>query len=206
MDKVYLSFQKNVEVKNSKILVGDIASVWCNDKHVLAKVKAITLIKVPETESRRYTVSALKVISLIEKEVKDVDIESMGEVDFIVSYKREKDSKKIMDICKVFFASIIIFCGSAFAIMAYENDIDINGIFDMMNKWISGGTGNGVLIEQITYSIGLTLGILIFYNRLGKRKCVKDPTPLDIQMRLYEDDINAAIISKSEREERIDDV
>lgn len=31
---------------------------------------------------------------------------------------------------------------------------------------------------------------------------MKDPTPLDIQMRLYEDDINTTIINNSEREEK----
>lgn len=35
---------------------------------------------------------------------------------------------------------------------------------------------------------------------------MKDPTPLDIQMRLYEDDINTTIINNSEREEKADDV
>ena len=206
MDKVYLSFQKNSEVCNEQIKVGDVASVRCVKNTTLAKVKTLTVIKVPETESRRYVISAVKIISIIEKTIENIDIVCMGEPEFIVSYKRDKQQHKFLDFLKVFLVSVIIFCGSAFAIMAYENDIDINGVFDSMNNWVTDGMKNGVLIQQIAYSVGLGAGIMIFYNKFGKRKSVKDPTPLDIQMRLYENDINTAIISKSEREEHIDDV
>lgn len=206
MDKVYLSFQKNSEVHNKQIKVGDVASVWCTDNTLLSKIKNLVILHAPETESRRFVVSVLKVISIIEKNISGVDIICMGETDFIVSYKRDKEKHAFLDYVKVFFVSIIVFCGSAFAIMAYENDIDINGVFNSMNEWVNEGKKYGLLIQQISYSVGLTVGILIFYNRVGKRKSIKDPTPLDIQMRLYEDDINTAIINKSEREERIDDV
>lgn len=206
MDKVYLSFQKNSEVCNKQIKVGDVAVVWSMNYSVLAKVKTLTILNVPDTESRRYVVSTIKVISLIEKNISNIDIVSMGEPEFVVSYKRDKKQHKLLDFMKVFLVSVIVFCGSTFAIMAYENDIDINGVFSNINDWVTGGAKKGILVQQIAYSIGLSLGILIFYNRFGKRKCIKDPTPLDIQMRLYEDDINSAIISKSEREERMDDV
>lgn len=206
MDKVYLSFSKNSEVCNKQVKVGDVASVWCADNITLAKVKTLTVITVPETESRRYVVSAVKIISIIEKNIQNIDIVCMGEPEFIVSYKRNKEKKVFLDCLKVFLVSVIVFCGSAFAIMAYENDIDINGVFESMNNWVTDGMKNGVLIQQISYSVGLAAGILVFYNKFGKRKSIKDPTPLDIQMRLYEDDINTAIIRNSEREEHIDDV
>ena len=194
MDKVYLSFSKNSEVCNKQVKVGDVASVWCADNITLAKVKTLTVITVPETESRRYVVSAVKIISIIEKNIQNIDIVCMGEPEFIVSYKRNKEKKVFLDCLKVFLVSVIVFCGSAFAIMAYENDIDINGVFESMNNWVTDGMKNGVLIQQISYSVGLAAGILVFYNKFGKRKSIKDPTPLDIQMRLYEDDINTAII------------
>lgn len=89
--------------------------------------------------------------------------------------------------------------------MAYGNDVDVNGIFETVNDWID-GPDNGLQILQIAYSIGLTVGIVIFYNHLGKRKQYKDPTPIEIQMRLYEDDINTAVIANSEREGQTDDV
>ena len=205
MDKVYISFQKSSEVSNRKITVGDIASVYCKDNSIQAKIKSLPIISVPETESRRYVVTAIKVLSVIEENVNGIDIINLGEPEFVVSYKREKKQHKVTDFLKVFLASVVIFCGSAFAIMAYDNDVDINSIFETMRKWVT-GDNKAVFLQQVMYALGLFLGIMIFYNRLGKRKGVKDPTPLDIQMRLYEDDINTTIINNSEREEKADDV
>lgn len=205
MDKVYISFQKSSEVSNRKITVGDIASVYCKDNSIQAKIKSLPIISVPETESRRYVVTAIKVLSVIEENVNGIDIINLGEPEFVVSYKREKKQHKVTDFLKVFLASVVIFCGSAFAIMAYDNDVDINSIFETMSKWVT-GDNKAVFLQQVMYALGLFLGIMIFYNRLGKRKGVKDPTPLDIQMRLYEDDINTTIINNSEREEKADDV
>lgn len=205
MDKVYISFQKSSEVSNRKITVGDIASVYCKDNSIQAKIKSLPIISVPETESRRYVVTAIKVVSVIEENVNGIDIINLGEPEFVVSYKREKKQHKVTDFLKIFLASVVIFCGSAFAIMAYDNDVDINSIFETMSKWVT-GDNKAVFLQQVMYALGLFLGIMIFYNRLGKRKGVKDPTPLDIQMRLYEDDINTTIINNSEREEKADDV
>lgn len=205
MDKVYISFQKSSEVSNRKITVGDIASVYCKDNSIQAKIKSLPIISVPETESRRYVVTAIKVLSVIEENINGIDIINLGEPEFVVSYKREKKHHKLTDFLKIFLASVVIFCGSAFAIMAYDNDVDINSIFETMSKWVT-GDNKAVFLQQVMYALGLFLGIMIFYNRLGKRKGVKDPTPLDIQMRLYEDDINTTIINNSEREEKADDV
>ena len=205
MDKVYISFQKSSEVSNRKITIGDIASVYCKDNSIQAKIKSLPIISVPETESRRYVVTAIKVFSVIEKNVNGTELINLGEPEFVVSYKKEKKQNKVTDFLKVLLASVVIFCGSAFAIMAYDNDVDINGIFETMSKWVT-GDNKAVFLQQVMYSLGLFLGIMIFYNRIGKRKSVKDPTPLDIQMRLYEDDINTTIINNSEREEKADDV
>lgn len=201
MDKVYISFQKSSEVSSRKITIGDIASVYCKDNSIQAKIKSLPIISVPETESRRYVVTAIKVFSVIEENVNGTELINLGGPEFVVSYKKEKKQNKVTDFLKVILASVVIFCGSAFAIMAYDNDVDINGIFETMSKWVT-GDNKAVFLQQVMYSLGLFLGIMIFYNRIGKRKSVKDPTPLDIQMRLYEDDINTTIINNSEREEK----
>lgn len=205
MDKVYISFKKKSEVNNRNVTVGDVASVWCADKNILARVKSLIILKVPDGKKHRIVVSAIKAISIIDCNIKDIDINNIGDSEFIVSYTECVKNNKLVEILKVMLITIIMFCGGAFAIMAYGNDVDVNGIFETVNDWID-GPDNGLQILQIAYSIGLTVGIVIFYNHLGKRKQYKDPTPIEIQMRLYEDDINTAVIANSEREEQTDDV
>lgn len=82
-------------------------------------------------------VTAIKVFSVIEENVNGTELINLGEPEFVVSYKRKKQNK-VTDFLKVILASVVIFCGSAFAIMAYDNDVDINGIFETMSKWVTG--------------------------------------------------------------------
>ena len=42
-------------------------------------------------------------------------------------------------------------------------------------------------------------GIILFYNHIGKRRITKDPTPIEVEMRLYEKDVNETIIDNAAR-------
>ena len=52
---------------------------------------------------------------------------------------------------------------------------------------------------EASYSVGLGVGILIYFNHFGKKKMTADPTPLEIEMRLYEDQINDTLIEGDSR-------
>ena len=54
--------------------------------------------------------------------------------------------------------------------------------------------------------MGLTIGILIFFNHFGKRKFTVDPTPMEVEMRLYENDIQTTLIEDFARKEKEMDV
>lgn len=59
--------------------------------------------------------------------------------------------------------------------MAYDNDVDINGIFETMSKWVT-GDNKAVFLQQVMYSLGLFLGIMIFITESEKKVCER-PNP-----------------------------
>ncbi len=204
-ETVYVSFSKNTEVNTRRVKLGDVASVWCADNSISAKVKAITIVNVPEVKSRRYVFTVMKMVELIKKECANAEINNIGVPEFVVSYKEEPKSPAPVQWFKVAFVSLIVFFGGAFAIMAYGNDIDINSVFGAVCEFVTGGE-KWLLWVQVAYCVGLTGGIIVFYNHLGRRRYEKDPTPLEVEMRLYEDEVNTAIINDSVREEKAEDV
>ena len=54
---------------------------------------------------------------------------------------------------------------------------------------------------EVSYSIGLAVGILVFYNNFGPKKLSKDPTPIEVEMRKYETEINQALIDGHNRQD-----
>ena len=52
----------------------------------------------------------------------------------------------------------------------------------------------------MSYAIGLPLGILVFYNHINRRKIKDDPTPIQVEMCTYEEQVNKAMIKLASRE------
>ena len=59
---------------------------------------------------------------------------------------------------------------------------------------------------EIMYSVGIAVGIIVFYNHFGGKRSTKDPTPIEVQMRLYEDDVNTTLVEGCNRKETSIDV
>ena len=57
---------------------------------------------------------------------------------------------------------------------------------------------------EVSYSVGLAAGIIIFFNHVGGRRITKDPTPIEVAMRNYEEDVDKALIATAEREGKED--
>ena len=62
-----------------------------------------------------------------------------------------------------------------------------------------GTTKNGFTVLELSYSVGLVVGILVFFYLFGKRKMSVDPTPIEVEMRLYENDIQTTVIAEYAR-------
>ena len=69
-----------------------------------------------------------------------------------------------------------------------------------------GYPADGYSILEFSYSIGLAVGIILFFNHVGGRRITKDPTPIEVEMRIYEDDVNNALVETADREGKTKDV
>ena len=94
--------------------------------------------------------------------------------------------------------------------MSYNGDV---GSKELLEKLYTLFTGNpskenpkGLSLGIIMYSVGLCIGMIIFFNRGINKKNADDPTPLQVQMRLYEQDVNQSIIIDSGRNKETIDV
>lgn len=209
---IYLKAEQNVKVTDKKVYLGDVFKVTCSDKLLLTKLKLLLIYDFNEGKNgniasknnkkkeNRAVISILKVIQMIHNEWEDAQIVSLGENDIIIEFIGDKRPKPALDILKIVFVSLICFFGTAFTIMAYHNDINIIGLFERIYEYFGLQYNGGLGTLEIGYSLGLGAGIIIFYNHVGKRKITKDPTPLEVEMRIYETDVNKTLIDNAERE------
>lgn len=90
--------------------------------------------------------------------------------------------------------------------MAFHNDISIGKIFGQVYELVMGKEADGFTILEVAYSLGLAVGIILFFNHVGGRRITKDPTPIEVEMRVYETDVNKALIETADREGKSIDV
>ena len=74
--------------------------------------------------------------------------------------------------------------------MSYNTDVAIDDLFATVYQLGMGTPPKGPTILHLAYTAGLAIGIVIFFNHAGKIKLTDDPTPFEVQMRLYERDVN----------------
>lgn len=203
---IYINAEQNVELQLEDVYVKDIGSLTCSDAHVLAKVKAIKLHHFKRDEPKRQVISLLKVIEEIEKVYPNVSVQSIGEPETLVEYISVNKHKGFAQWIKLLFVAMVSFFGTAFTIMAFHNDIGINDVFSKVYEMVMGQPGDGYGILELAYSAGLAIGIIVFFNHIGGRRITKDPTPIEVEMRIYEEDVNKALIATADREGKTIDV
>lgn len=203
--KLYIKGGRNTEVTKPDVTLGDILSMECTDKTVLARVRACKILKFRKKGRDRRVISVLEIISCIHKEFPDLDVCNLGETDMLITHEEQKTPPLIFHIIKTAFAAAAIFFGAAFSIMAFNNDVNVTKLFGQIYELATGQETSGFTVLEISYSIGVAGGIIIFFNHFGKKRLTADPTPMEVQMRLYENDIQTTLIENADRKgEEID--
>jgi len=197
-DIIYIKLEQDVEVTQNDIFLKDVGSIYCKNDTVVNRCNSIKLGKLSETETRK-VISVMKIIELIVKEFPGIQVVNIGETDVLLERVKPEQKRRSRQFIKIAFVALISFFGTAFTIMAFHNDIQIQDLFNKIHEMILGKPSNGHSILEFTYSIGLCVGIIVFFNHIGGKRISKDPTPLEVSMKRYEEDVNQTLIEEADR-------
>lgn len=207
---LYIALEQSTLVASRKVHIGDISTIFCTNQDICHQIKNIEILVFPNTEQDQTVITVLKLIELINTTYKNLSVESIGNPETIVYYRNLTSSHRLSGKIKAFMLMVLAFFGTSYSIMSYNGDV---GAIDLLNNLYEMFTGQtavqgqtGPALGIIAYSIGLCMGMIIFFNHGINKKNTDDPTPLQVQMRLYEEDVNKAIILNSERNNRSIDV
>lgn len=194
-EQIYINCAKNSKVKDRQVKIKDVATIWCSNENITKQIKQATILEIDTNKKARFCLTVMDIFDVINKLCPDAVIDSIGENELIIDYVPKKPSA-IIEWVKAICVGIVTFVGSIYAIMAYNNDVGIKDIFNHIYS-IFEGADRGVL--ELCYSIGIFLGIVIFYNHAGRLRLTNDPTPLEVQMRTYENQLDDAILKNNDR-------
>lgn len=91
---------------------------------------------------------------------------------------------------------LILFVGAAFAIMNFHEDVSMRQMHERLYYMITGEHSKHPFIFQIPYSIGLGLGMILFFNHIFKKKFNDEPSPMEVEMFNYQQELDQYLIMK----------
>lgn len=163
------------------------------------KVRTLTVPTGNIQGAGRYVFSIFDIIEVIQKEYPSLEIQNLGETDFVITVEKEKHFSEAVSWGKTVLVCLTAFFGAAFSIMAFNNDVGVTKLFGQLYEMFTGEKSGGYTWLEISYSIGVGLGILIFFHHFARKNKNADPTPLEVEMRTYEDEIDTTLIESGNR-------
>ena len=203
---VYIKCDRNVEVQSQNVFLKDLGSLQCSDENIAAKLKALKVHQFQHGKSKRCVLSTLRLVALMEQTCPDIMVEIIGEPDVLVEWVDVNRHKSPGQFWKILLVCLVSFFGTAFTIMAYHNDVGINDVFAQIYRITMNREPGKINILEVSYSVGLAAGIIVFFNHVGGRRITKDPTPIEVAMRNYEQDVDKTLIETAGREGLEEDV
>lgn len=196
---VYVKAELQTVVTHKKVTLGEVAKLY-GSNHTLIKELSQMIFTTMKKEGENKVFSILKVIETIHGFNPTIEVVNIGETDFLLSFQSTKKENKCLEMIKTVFVVLTAFFGAGFSIMSFNLDSSVSDIFTILYQSVLGNSQSTGMILEISYALGLSSGILVFYNHFLKKKREMDPTPIQVQMRMYEKDKNNARIVDASRE------
>lgn len=183
------------------ITVGDAAQI--EGQHQLKKkLSAMPLYQVSEKDKNIVILDIIKVLKAIHQQDPTLDVQTVGGAETIVEIQYQK-----RHISTVLFIGVwlLLFIGSCLAIMNFHEDVSMGDVHIALYEIITGERNDYPYLLQIPYSIGLGLGMIVFFNHIFKKRLNEEPSPLEVEMFNYQLDLDQ-YVAMHENEETIKDL
>lgn len=190
-----------MKVTSEDVYLQDIAQLSSDNPAVLNRCKVLKVMTLPKGKYGRYAASAMDLIDLVQKKEEKVEVTHVGEPEFIFTYENPTEKNQILSWLKTVFVCLVTFFGTMFSIMTFNNDVNIPKLFRDIYTQFTGEISNGCTVLEITYSIGIGLGVVFFFNHFGCLRLTQDPSPMEVEMRTYEDEVDTTILEQQRRKE-----
>ncbi|MBM7569769.1 stage V sporulation protein AA [Aquibacillus albus] len=187
---IYLRLKKHITVKkNSVIRLKDIAFLSGNT-NLKQEINETFIYKITDSDQSVSVIDGFIVVEQLVKKFPSIEIQQFGPNQTIVQVERQN---RIPSLFMVSIIWLLLFIGSAMAIMNFHYDVSMRGVQIKLHYLLTGEETNYPLWMQIPYSLGLGIGMILFFNHLFKKRFNEEPSPLEIELFKYQQDLDSYV-------------
>jgi stage V sporulation protein AA len=138
-------------------------------------------------------IDMLMVIRSIHQIIPVIQIEGFGEPHVLIEIKSGKTGPHFIILALVW---LLLFVGSGLTILNFHADVSMLQVHQRIYELLTGKRLEHPYFLQIPYSVGIGLGMVLFFNHIFKKKFNEEPSPLELEMYLYQESANRYVITQ----------
>lgn len=190
---LYIRLRKKIQVqKGAPIYLGQVAQMIVEPEYE-KKLRGLLLHLPMEQDGNLVLIDMLMIVKKVKEVMPNVTVEHYGEPHVLVEiYKHNRPPSLIL----ISLVWLLLFVGSGLAIMNFHADVSMLQVHQRIYKLITGKQMMHPFFLQIPYSLGLGLGMVIFFNHLFKKRFSEEPSPLELEMYMYQENLNHYIVTE----------
>lgn len=176
---------------NKLILLGDLLEIYASDDNLTKNIGNIEFKVEDKDRKGTFVISILSIIPLINIKYPGAPINIIGDTDILLQFQElsHHHVNKIKSL-KAILVCFLLFIGAATAIINFHSDVDMVQSQKTIYRIITGRKEGNLLVLQIPYSIGIGVGMSVFFNHIFKKRINNEPSPLEIEIYMYQENLD----------------
>ncbi|MEH6888209.1 stage V sporulation protein AA [Bacillus sp. JJ864] len=194
---IYVKMRNRLQVSPAyEIKIGDVAQV-VGESRIVDEIKRQVIYKITKKDKTHVVIDVMKVIQAIWQYSSSLEINLLGSAQTIVEIVYEKKQ-----VNPFFFGMVwlLLFVGAALAIIYFHEDVSMQQVHQRLYYMITGENNQKPLLFQIPYSLGLGLGMILFFNHVFQKRINEEPSPLEVEMFQYQQSLDQYVMMNENKE------
>lgn len=197
MEMIYIRMRNKVHLKlNQRVKIKDIARIIGKEETV-KQLEEKTLLTVKKEDQNIIIIDLVQMIETIRKIDQSLEIQAIGPSQTIIEVVYNKGKVSFLNFAAVW---LLLFIGAVMTIMNFHVDVSMREVHQKLFTIITGKVDEKPLLIQIPYSLGLGLGMILFFNHFFKKRFNEEPSPLEVEMFNYQQDLDQYVILNENKE------
>ncbi|MGF7050355.1 stage V sporulation protein AA [Paenibacillus sp. DS2015] len=190
---VYIQLKKRIQLPQGKVIkLGDIANVQSAPEYMKLLFE-LELVAPSKKDGNLLVLDLMRIIPAIKQVIPVVQIELVGQHHTIIEII---SAPKNPSFAMFILVWLLLFFGAALTIMNFHADVNMQEVQIRVVEMITGKRDEHPYLFQTSYSLGIGIGMVVFFNHLFKKKWNEEPTPLEVEMFLYQENIDQFVLAE----------
>lgn len=186
-ETVYLRMKKHIERPVlHEVQLKDIAYI----STLTAKKQELentVIYRITPKDKSNVVIDSFLIIDHFHAQYRDLEFQLIGPAQTIIQVARNQKKAPIPVVAGVW---LLLFIGMAMTIMNFHYDVSMQEVQQKLHFLLTGEENEFPLWIQVPYSIGLGMGMLLFFNHWFKKRFNEEPSPLEIEIYKYQQDLD----------------